>query len=65
MTISDQLKHAIERSALTSYAISKGAGVPIPTITRFLRGERDIRLATAAKLAEFFEMHLTRPRRRK
>ncbi|NQT14062.1 MAG: helix-turn-helix transcriptional regulator, partial [Planctomycetes bacterium] len=59
------LKHAIERSGLPAYAISKGAGVPIPTITRFLRGERDMRLATAAKLAEFFEMRLTRPKRPK
>lgn len=50
-TIADQLKKAIRESGLTSYALGKAADVGQPVIDRFLSGERDIRMATAAKLA--------------
>jgi transcriptional regulator with XRE-family HTH domain len=65
MSLTKQLKQAVKQSNLTTYAVAKGAGVPVPTLSRFLRGERDIRLATADKLAAFFQMHLTRPKRPK
>jgi plasmid maintenance system antidote protein VapI len=57
-TLTDQLKAAIERSGLSIYAISKGSGVAQPVLSRFMAGERDIRMATADKLAAFFGLRL-------
>lgn len=50
-TIVDQLRTAIVATGLTSYRLGKDAGVSPGVIDRFLTGERDIRLATAARLS--------------
>jgi DNA-binding phage protein len=49
--ITDALKKAIEVSGKSIWQIAKESGVSHPVILRFLSGERDIRLATADKLA--------------
>ena len=49
--VSDRLKAAIEGSGLTRYAVAKAAGVAQITVDRFMEGTRDLRLATADKLA--------------
>lgn len=51
-TIAEQLRTAITASGLTHYAIGKAAGVAPQVIARFARGERDIRLETAANIAK-------------
>ena len=58
MTIIDRLRDAI-RSAESVYFVAKRSGVAHPILLRFLSGERDIRLETAAKLCTFFGLELT------
>jgi plasmid maintenance system antidote protein VapI len=57
-TLAEELKSALQGSELTSYAIGKAAGVSPITIGRFLRGERDVTLETAGKLAAVLGLHL-------
>jgi transcriptional regulator with XRE-family HTH domain len=63
MSISDQLKKAIKQSGFSMNQIAKAADVPRPAISYFLsakpKQQRDIRLATADKLATFFGLELT------
>ena len=61
--ISDTLRAAIERSGLTHYRLAKDADVTPDVISRFVSGERDLRLATAAKLSRVLGLDL-RPRAR-
>lgn len=49
--IDEQLREAIKASGLTSYRLGKMAGMHPTVIDRFKDGA-DLRLATAAKLAE-------------
>jgi DNA transposition AAA+ family ATPase len=62
MTISEQLRDAIEGSGLTRYAIAKGAGVDYDALARFLDDGRDMRISNIEKLTAFFGMHLTAPK---
>lgn len=52
------LRAAIERSGLTVYALSALAGVTPQQVGRFVKGERDITLGTASKLAQALGMEL-------
>jgi plasmid maintenance system antidote protein VapI len=63
MDLTDQLRDAIETSGATLYRIAKDSGVPYVVLHRFASGERQIKLDTAAKLAAYFGMRLTKPRR--
>ena len=58
--MSEPLKKAIEASGLTVYEIAKRAKVSQIIISRFLSGERDIRMATADKLARILGLKLVR-----
>ena len=49
--LSESLKEAIEQSDMTVYQICKRAGISQIMVSRFLSGERDIRMTTADKLA--------------
>ena len=49
--ISAVLRKAIQASEMNIHQLAKATGVSHPIILRFLSGERDIRLATADKLA--------------
>lgn len=63
--ISDALRRAIERSDLSVYQLAKDSGVAAIMIGRFVRGERDIRLATADKLASALGVRVAVPARRR
>src|SRR5262245_48835362 len=52
------LKKAMKHSTKTSYQIAKEAGVSQIMVSRFLSGERDIRLATADRLAHVLGLKL-------
>ena len=65
MALQDQLRQAVENSGLTLYRIAKDSGVVYQVLHRFARGERDLTLETATKLADYFGMRLTRPKRPK
>lgn len=63
-TLSDQLRNAVTSGELSHYRIAKDTGISQPIITRFANGVRGISLETANKLAIYFEMRLTPPKRR-
>ena len=50
--ISEALKAAIQSSPKSVYQICKEAGISPIVVSRFLSGQRDIRLATADRLAK-------------
>jgi len=64
MSVSEQLRKACETSGLTRYRIAKDSGVSYDALARFLNEERDLRLATADKLADYFGLVL-KPKRSK
>ena len=49
--LSEALKRAIQESGMSVYQIAQQSGVSQIVISRFLSGERDIRMATADRLA--------------
>ncbi len=57
-SLSDAVKQAIRQSDMTIYQIAKRAGISQIMISRFLSGERDIRLGTADKLANALGLKL-------
>ncbi len=57
-SLSETLKRAIQESEMTVYEIARGAHVSQIIISRFLSGERDIRMATADKLANSLGLKL-------
>ena len=63
MTLAEQLYDAIEYSGLTRYRVAKDAGIDYMVLCRFLDEDRDIRLSTIEKLAAYFGMRFTKPRR--
>jgi transcriptional regulator with XRE-family HTH domain len=48
----------MKRSPKTSYQLAKEAGVSQIMVSRFLSGKRDIRLATADRLAQVLGLKL-------
>jgi hypothetical protein len=50
--ISEALRAAIAASSKSVYQVCKEAGISQIVVSRFLSGERDIRLATADRLAK-------------
>ena len=56
--LSDALRQAIRNSDKSVYQIAKEADLSQIVISRFLSGERDIRMATADKLAEVLGLKL-------
>lgn len=50
-TLSYQLRELIDARGLTAYALGQQSGVDPGVVQRFLKGERDIRLETADRLA--------------
>jgi plasmid stabilization system protein ParE len=56
--LSQALKDALRASDKSLYQIAQDAGVSQIVIARFLAGERDIRMATADRLAEVLGLRL-------
>jgi len=56
--LSEALRQALRTSDKSVYQIAKDAGVSETLLSRFLSGERDIRLATADKLAGVLSLKL-------
>jgi hypothetical protein len=57
-SLSETLKEAIRHSKLSVYQIAKDAGVSQIVLSRFLSGERDIRMATADRVAAVLGLQL-------
>jgi hypothetical protein len=56
--LSETLRSAIEASPKSVYQICKEAGISQIVVSRFLAGDRDIRLATADRLAKTLGIEL-------
>src|SRR5213595_3741591 len=56
--LSQALRDALRTSDKTMYQIAQDAGVSQIVVSRFVSGERDIRMATADKLAEALGLKL-------
>jgi antitoxin component HigA of HigAB toxin-antitoxin module len=57
-SLSAALKKAMKHSPKTTYQLAKEAGISQIMLSRFLSGKRDIRLATADRLAHVLELRL-------
>jgi len=57
-TITDQLKKAIRESELSNWKLAQVAKVDQGVISRFMSGERDLKLETAAKIVTALGMEL-------
>lgn len=58
--LSEALRQALRSSDKSMYQIAQDAGVSQIVVSRFLSGERDIRMATADKLAEALGLALAK-----
>ena len=61
--LSNELKAAIAASGKSAYSLGHEAGVRPEIITRFLSGERDLRLETAGKIAAVLGQELRQAKR--
>jgi plasmid maintenance system antidote protein VapI len=61
-TMSEVLRRAIQESGLALLKIAADTGVERASISRFVRGERSLRLDMADKLAAYFGLRLTNKR---
>ena len=59
------LQQAIRDSDLSQSEIARRAGIDIGQVSRFLRGERGLTVATAAKIADVLGLELKLTRKRK
>ncbi|MDB5349470.1 MAG: hypothetical protein JWN86_717 [Planctomycetota bacterium] len=65
--LGEQLRRAIGETGLSARAVADAAGVDPRVVSRFLAGQRDLYLDTAAKIAAYLNLRLVesaRPRRR-
>lgn len=58
MTISEQVRKAIEKSGLSHYEVCKRAGVDQAAMSRFMAGKRGLSLSTVDRLAEALDLEL-------
>jgi len=63
-TLTEQLREMIQDYG-TVYAVARDTGINQSVLQRFVTEQRDIYMSTADKLAEFFEVHLTKARRKR
>lgn len=62
--LAQSLRTAIAHSGMGHNELARAVDIPQPTITRFLNGA-DMKLSTAAKLAEYFGLELRPAKRRR
>lgn len=65
MPINETLREAVNDALSKGWTIRKlaeAAGVPNPSVSRWLRGDRGLTVETAEALCEFFGCRLTKPK---
>lgn len=68
MSLSDELRQAVERSGLSRYSIWQQTGIDQGSLSKFMDGERGLGLESIDKLAELLGLHIVakpQPRRPK
>ena len=58
MDLITSLQQAIARSGQSLYAVAKGSGADYSVLLRFMADERDIRLETASRVADYLGLEL-------
>jgi DNA-binding Xre family transcriptional regulator len=56
--VSEQLRRAVRKSDVSRYAICKAIGIDQATMSRFMSGERGLRLECIDQLCEFLNLEL-------
>ena len=68
LSLSDQLRQAIERSGVSRYSIWQQTGIDQGSLSKFMDGERGLGMESIDKLAELLGLHIVakpEPRRPK
>jgi DNA transposition AAA+ family ATPase len=58
LSLSDELRQAIERSGVTRYSIWQQTGIDQGSLSKFMDGERGLGLESIDKLAELLGLHI-------
>jgi transcriptional regulator with XRE-family HTH domain len=58
LSFSDELRQAVERSGLSRYAIGAATGLDEGSLSKFMAGERGLRMESIDKLAELLGLHI-------
>lgn len=58
VTVSDQLRKAVEASGKLPSEVSTGAGIALSVLTRFLAGQTEMRSGNLDRLATFLQLEL-------
>jgi len=64
-SITEQLRRAIERSGKSRYRISQESGIAEAVLSRFIHGERDLKLDTADRLCAALGLQVVLKAKRK
>lgn len=58
LSLSDELRQAIERSGVSRYSIWQQTGIDQGSLSKFMDGERGLGLESIDKLAELLGLHI-------
>jgi DNA-binding Xre family transcriptional regulator len=59
VTVSEQLRRAVEQAPVSRYAISKGTGIDQAVLSKFVRGERKgLSMETVDALCDYLGLRL-------
>lgn len=66
LSLSDELRQAIERSGVSRYSIWQQTGIDQGTLSKFMDGERGLSIESIDKLADLLGLHIiTKPEPRR
>jgi DNA-binding phage protein len=60
----EQLREAVRGSGRSLTQLGKDSGVPVPSLSRFMKGERTLTLPAVSKLCDTLGLQLAKVRRR-
>ena len=58
LSLSDELRQAVERSGLSRYSIWQQTGIDQGSMSKFVDGERGLGMESLDKLAELLGLHI-------
>ena len=58
LSLSDELRQAIERSGVSRYSIWQQTGIDQGSLSKFMDGERGLGMESIDKLAELLGLHI-------
>jgi DNA transposition AAA+ family ATPase len=58
LSLSDELRQAVERSGVTRYSIWQQTGIDQGSLSKFMDGERGLGMESIDKLADLLGLHI-------